>query len=457
MIQGCEPTHSSGVISVRRSARTLLISLQDFLVGDHSMAILAWGLNHASAPLELRERIAFPDEQLAEAVRRLCDGLGQVAEAAILSTCNRTEIYCVTETASHESVLSWLAANRDVGAELLSQTTYAHWNVDAVRHLMRVASGLDSQVLGEPQIMGQVKSAYDVAKSAGTLGPELSRMSQLALATAKRVRTDTEIGRHPISVAYAAVGLARQIFGDLAKSQVLLLGAGETIELVVRHLKEAGVSKLVVANRTLARAQELTALLGGEAVTLGQLPEALEHSDVVIASTGSPTPLLGKGTAEEVLKRRKHRPIFMLDIAVPRDIEPQVAELRDVYLYTIDDLTAIIEENVRNRNEAARAAELLIDEGVLQYVREQRIRDVQDVVTQFRDQAETVRAEELAKALKRLASGGEPAEVIEQLTRNLTNKLIHKPTVGIRSAGAEGRDDLIEWLQELFNLKSGER
>ncbi len=419
------------------------------------MAILAWGLNHATAPLDLRERVAFPDEQLAEAVRRLRDGLAPVAEVAILSTCNRTEIYCVTDTTSHESVLSWLARSRDVEAELLTRTTYAHWNVDAVRHLMRVASGLDSQVLGEPQIMGQVKSAYDLAKSAGTLGPELSHMSQLALATAKRVRTDTDIGRHPISIAYATVSLAQQIFGDLSQSQALLIGAGETIELVARHLKEAGVSQLVVANRTLARAQELTALLGGKAITLGEIPDALAQSDLVIASTGSPTPLLGKGTVEEVLKIRRHRPIFMMDIAVPRDIEPQVSELRDVYLYTIDDLTAIIEENVRNRSEAARDAELLIDEGVLRYVKEQRIRDVRDVVRSFRDQAEAVQAEELAKSLKRLASGSDPAEVIEQLARNLTNKLIHKPTVAIRNAGAKGRGDLIEWLQELYDLKSG--
>jgi len=280
-------------------------------------------------------------------------------------------------------------------------------------------------------------------------------MSQLALATAKRVRTDTDIGRHPISIAYATVSLAQQIFGDLSQSQALLIGAGETIELVARHLKEAGVSQLVVANRTLARAQELTALLGGKAITLGEIPDALAQSDLVIASTGSPTPLLGKGTVEEVLKIRRHRPIFMMDIAVPRDIEPQVSELRDVYLYTIDDLTAIIEENVRNRSEAARDAELLIDEGVLRYVKEQRIRDVRDVVRSFRDQAEAVQAEELAKSLKRLASGSDPAEVIEQLARNLTNKLIHKPTVAIRNAGAKGRGDLIEWLQELYDLKSG--
>ena len=420
------------------------------------MAILAWGLNHATAPLELRERIAFPDEQLAEAVVRLCDVLEPVAEAAILSTCNRTEVYCVTDTTSHEAVLSWIANSRGIVPELLAQSTYSHWNVDAVRHLMRVASGLDSQVLGEPQIMGQVKGACDVAKSAGTLGPELSRISQLALATAKRVRTDTDIGRHPVSVAYAAVGLAQQIFGDLSQSQALLIGAGETIELVVRHLKEAGVSRLVVANRTLERARELTGLLGGEAITLGELPHALTESDVVIAATGSPMPLLGKGTVEQALKVRKHRPIFMMDIAVPRDIEPQVSKLRDVYLYTIDDLTAIIEKNVKNRTEAAREAELLIDEGVLKYLKDQRIRDVQDVVRAFRDQAEALKAEELAKAVRRLESGADPTETMAQLARDLTNKLIHKPTVGIRNAGAEGRADLIEWMQELFELKSQE-
>ncbi|MEE9253498.1 MAG: glutamyl-tRNA reductase, partial [Pseudomonadales bacterium] len=257
-------------------------------------------------------------------------------------------------------------------------------------------------------------------------------------------------------VAYCAVTLAQQIFGDLSQSQALLIGAGETIELVVRHLKEAGVSRLVVANRTLFRAQELTALLGGEAISLSELPHALAQSDLVIASTGSPMPLLGKGTVEEALKVRKHRPIFMMDIAVPRDIEPQVGELRDVYLYTIDDLTAIIEKNLRNRGEAARNAELLIDEGVLQYVKKQRIRDVQDVVRAFRDQAEALQAKELAKARRRLQSGADPQEVMEQLARNLTNKLIHKPTVGIRSAGAEGRSDLIEWLQELFELKPRE-
>ena len=416
------------------------------------MAILAYGLNFRTAPIDLRERIAFPADGLAGALKDLIAQLPSIEEAAILSTCNRTELYCAAELADYEPVAEWLAAYRHVDAQDIRDAAYAHWDRDAARHLMRVASGLDSLVLGEPQILGQVKDAYDVARQAGTLGPELNLLSQLTLSVAKRVRTDTDIGKNPISVAFAAVSLAKRIFTDLSRNRALLLGAGDTIELVAQHLQQSGIGGITIANRTLANAESLAARFGARALQLTEVTRHLAEHDIVIASTGSSLPVLGKGAVEAALKQRKYRPMFMVDIAVPRDIEPEVGTLRDVYLYSIDDLAEIVEENLGERRRAAESAEVLIDEGTDQYFREKRIRDGQHLLRAFRERAESTQAGELARARQRLDKGDDPAAVLEALAHALTQKLIHGPTVAIREASAEGRSDLLHYLRTLYGL-----
>ena len=307
------------------------------------MALLALGINHKTASVSVREKVAFAPEQMADALAQACE-LAHLKEVAILSTCNRTELYCSTELEGTRALLEWLGGYHKLDPDELQTCSYAHWGQDAAQHMMRVASGLDSLVLGEPQILGQLKSCYAVSQSAGVVGAELDRLFQQTFAVAKKVRTDTAIGENPVSVAYASVSLAQHIFSDLSQSKALLIGAGETIELVARHLSEAGVKQMTVANRTLVRAEALAEEFNARAILLGDIPEALEDADIVIASTASQLPILGKGAVESALKKRKHRPIFMVDIAVPRDIEHEVAELDDVYLYTVDDLKEVIEE-----------------------------------------------------------------------------------------------------------------
>ena len=416
------------------------------------MAILAYGLNFRTAPIDLRERIAFPAESLVQAHRDLTSSLPAVGEVAILSTCNRTELYCSAEMNDQEALVDWLSRYRNVAPSDIRDAAYAHWDRDAARHLMRVAAGLDSQVLGEPQILGQVKDAYDMAREAGTLGPELNLLSQVTLNVAKQVRTDTDIGRNPVSVAYAAVSLAQQIFADLSQNTALLLGAGDTIELVAQHLHNAGIGSMTIANRTLANAKALAANFGARAIQLTDVPSVLAQHDIVIASTGSPFPVLGKGAVEAAIRSRRHRPMFMVDIAVPRDIEPEVAELRDVYLYSIDDLTEIIEANVSERRRAAESAEELIVAGTDRYFREKRIRDAQHLLTRFRSRAESLQLLELDRARQRLSSGEDADEVLKAFARALTNKLIHEPTIAIREASAEGHHEMLEYVRALYGL-----
>ncbi len=416
------------------------------------MAILAYGLNFRTAPIDLRERIAFPLDSLVQAHRDLTQSVPAVGEVAILSTCNRTELYCSADLNDHEVLVDWLSRYRNVAPSDIREAAYAHWDRDAARHLMRVAAGLDSQVLGEPQILGQVKDAYDTAREAGTLGPELSLLSQFTLNVAKQVRTDTDIGRNPVSVAYAAVTLAQQIFADLSHNSALLLGAGDMIELVAQHLRDAGIRSMTIANRTLANARDLAARVGARAIQLTDVPSVLAEHDIVIASTGSPFPVLGKGAVEAAIRTRRHRPMFMVDIAVPRDIEPEVAQLRDVYLYSIDDLTQIIESNVNQRRRAADTAEDMIVAGTDRYFREKRIRDAQHLLTSFRGRAEVLQLQELERARQRLSNGEDVDEVLKVLARALTNKLIHEPTIAIREASAEGRHDMLDYVRTLYGL-----
>lgn len=414
------------------------------------MTLLALGINHNTAPLALRERLAFAPEALVESLQQARIHAG-LEEVAILSTCNRTEIYA-SSLADHNLVEDWLVRHTAVDAGSLASSCYCYIGEDAVRHMMKVAGGLDSLVLGEPQILGQMKSAFAVAKDAGTIGSELHSAFQQVFSIAKRVRTETAIGENPVSVAYAAVSLAQQIFSNLKEDTALLIGAGETIELVARHLAEQGIKRMIVANRTLDRAQRLAREFYGEAILLADIPEYLHRADIVISSTASQLPILGKGAVESALKKRKHKPMFMLDIAVPRDIEAQVSELDDVYLYTVDDLHAVIDENKKSRVAAADQAEEIINQGVEQYVRQLRALDAVATVKAYRQKAEQLRDAELHKALRQLQTGTDPEQVLQQLARNLTNKLIHSPTTLLKEASANGRQQVIQVAQELFAI-----
>ncbi len=417
------------------------------------MSLVALGINHTTASVELREQVAIAPELMQAALQSAVNEAG-ISEIAILSTCNRLELY-VTGAVTPDELLTWLERYCGVAAGDLLESHYCYTDDEAASHMMRVASGLDSLVLGEPQILGQMKSAFAVGKEAGTVGSELHSAFQQVFSIAKRIRTETAIGENPISVAYAAVNLARQIFSDLKKDTALLIGAGETIELVARHLRDQGVKSIIVANRTLERAELLAEQFNADAILLSDIPEFLHKADIVISSTASQLPLLGKGAVESALKRRKHKPMFMVDIAVPRDIEVEVGELDDVYLYSVDDLRDVIEVNKRSRREAAEKALEIVYEGAANYLAEKRALDSVEIIRAYRNKAEQLRDDELEKALRALQAGKNPEQIVSQLARNLTNKLLHTPTTQLRQAGADGRTELIDWSKELFDVEVG--
>ena len=416
------------------------------------MTLLTLGINHKTAPVEIREKVAFAAENLARALKELISQEA-VNEAAILSTCNRTELYCSLNSTDRDVLINWISQFHDVKHDDLAPYVYTYANNEAVQHILRVASGLDSLVMGEPQILGQIKDAYAHATDAGAIGQQLNRLFQHTFSVAKEVRTNTAIGSNPVSVAFAAVSLAKQIFSNLSEHTALLIGAGETIELVARHLKEQGIRKMNVANRTVERAQVLASQFDGEAIPLVEMPDRLVDADIVISSTASQLPILGKGAVESALKQRKHKPIFMVDIAVPRDIEPEVNKLRDVYLYTVDDLHEVIEENRKSRQAAAEEAEEIIENQVEHFMGWLRSLDSVDIIRSFRTQAELKRDACVKQAERQLAAGKEPQEVMKELARSLTNKLIHEPSAQMNQAAFEGRKNILDAAQELFNLK----
>ena len=412
------------------------------------MNLVAVGVNHTTADVEIRERLAFSTQQAQAALASLRDMPG-VREAALLSTCNRTELYCLTDESAPDLV-NWLAQRRSLTRDVLESVLYQHQGEQAVEHMMRVAGGLDSLVLGEPQILGQMREAYARAHEAGLLNGELSRLFQEVFSVAKRIRTETGIGANPVSVAYAAVSFARHIFADLKKSRALLIGAGEMIELVARHLSEQQVSEITIANRTAERASELAASVGGRGISLEELPVALERADILISCTAAPLPILGKGMVERALKQRRHRPMFMVDIAVPRDIEPEVGELDDVYLYTVDHLQEAIQENVRARQEAAQDAAELIRDAIVRHRRQRREQDAVSVLRDYREQRTRLAAGELDKALQQLNNGGDPEEVLRRFQHSLVNKWLHGPSVTLRKMAAEGRAEALLTARELL-------
>ena len=415
------------------------------------MTLFAFGLNHTTAPLEVRERVTFNGEALPGALLDLSHQDG-VTEAAILSTCNRTEIYCSLEPVDPRGPIDWFSAYHGLRYTDLQPFLYHHPDLNAVRHMLRVACGLDSMVLGEPQVLGQLKSAYQTALSTGSVGHLLGRLFQHSFRVAKEIRSNTAIGTHPVSVAYAAVRLSQQIFGKLSDKTVLLIGAGKTIELTARHLRENGLQRMIVANRTLESAQRLAREYSSYAITLEDIPQHLYEADIVIASTASEDVILERETVAAALARRKRRPIFMVDIAVPRDIDPTVGELDDVYLYTVDDLKDVIEENLHSRREAARQAEEIIDTQAVCFMDWVHSLDAVNTIVALRDKAAVVRDASVDQALRRLEHGVPAETVLRELARTLTNKLVHEPSARLRGADDHCRDQLLYAAQELFGL-----
>ena len=416
------------------------------------MHLLAFGINHHTAPVDIREKAAFASDNLVSALHEVT-GNGGASEAAIVSTCNRTELYCGLDPVHDELVIDWFCHYHRLNRSDIHPYLYQHPDQAAVKHLFRVAAGLDSMILGEPQILGQMKEAFATAHKAGATGKILNRLFQQTFTVAKQVRTDTAIGASAVSVASAAVRLAKQIFNQLSEQTVLLIGAGDMIDLCARHLKEQGVGHMIVANRTVERAQLVANQFGAEAISLAEMPLRLADADIVISSTASQLPILGKGAVERALKSRKHRPMFLVDIAVPRDIETEVAELNDVYLYTIDDLKEVVQENMESRQEAAREAEKIIDTQVVDFMRWVKSLDAVPTIRALRESADALREAELERARQRLARGDEPAKVIEQLARALTNKFTHAPTDVLRKADHDGNSALLEAARRLFDLK----
>ncbi len=415
------------------------------------MVPLILGINHKTAPVAIREQVAFSPNKLAEALAEFVDRVS-VKEVVILSTCNRMEIYSCLEDPRFRGASRWLAHYHGLNNRDLDPYLFCHRGELAVRHLFQVACGLDSMILGEPQILGQLKSAYHTAMQVGTLGKRLNKLFQQAFSVAKQVRTDTAIGSSPVSIAFAAVRLAQQIFGDLSEQTALLIGAGDTIELAAQHLHHHGLKRLIVANRSLERAQFIASRFGGYAIPLKDMPVHLAEADIVLASTASPYPILSKETIAHALKARKHRPIFMVDMAVPRDIEPSSADLADVYLYTVDDLHTVIEENLESRRLAAHQADEIIAIETERFMEWLQSLDAVTTIQALRERASIAREQVLKKGLQQLAKGEDPVQVIESLATSLINKLTHMPSVKLREASAAGRDELLRAAQELFDL-----
>lgn len=413
------------------------------------MPLVALGLNHQTAPLALREQVAFASEATADALGALSKVAG-VREAAILSTCNRTELYCHVDEGREKALADWLHEHFGLATARLESYLYQHRDADAARHMFRVATGLDSMVLGEPQILGQLKVAYQVAVNVGSVDTTLNRLFQNAFAVAKRARTETRIGASPVSVAFAAVRLAGQIFADLRKATVLLIGAGDTIELAARHLIDAGVHRMLVANRTLANAQSLAEQYGAQALPLTDLAAHLPDADIVITSTASRTPILDLQQVRAALKTRKHRPMFMLDLAVPRDIAEDVGALEDVYLYTIDDVGKLIEESLRSRKQAALEAEAIIDLQVTHYMNWLQALDHQGPLKALRAGGEAQRDQVLERARQMLRNGHDADETLQFLAHTLTNRLLHAPSTRLRDAALRGDAELIRAGARLF-------
>lgn len=417
------------------------------------MSLLTIGVNHTTAPLEVRERVAIPDATLSVALNALIK-LPSIEEAAIVSTCNRTELYCSVDSfeSGKSSAMQWLNHHHQMDLQHRQSYLYDHADQETAKHMFRVASGLDSMVLGEPQILGQLKQAYQQALNAGTLGRQLNPLFQHSFNVAKKVRTHTSIGANPVSVASTAVSLAKQIFGDLSKRNALFIGAGETVELAAQHLASLAAKRITIANRNIHRAQKLANKFNGYGVSLAYISEVLPESDIVITATASTLPILGKGLLEKSVKQRKHRPVLVIDLAVPRDVEPEAATLQDIYLYSIDDLKQVIQENMQSRLNAAEEAEIIINHEVGKFYKWLRGQDVSDVICAYRNQAQQHKHDSMEKARRLLKQGRPPEEVMQFLANALVNKLLHTPTEALKSAGADNHQELLEAAKTILGL-----
>lgn len=415
------------------------------------MPLAAFGLNHHTAPVSVRERIAVDPEQLPEQLHRLAE-LDPVHEVAMVSTCNRTEVYANLTSHTTEQVAERFFDTRDCAYDKIRPFLLTFNERAAVRHLLRVSSGLDSMILGEPQILGQVKAAWAQARDQGTLGSSLDRLFQHAFAVAKQVRTDTAIGAGAVSVAYAAVQLTGRLFDRMNDKTALLLGAGETSELVLQHLRGQGVGNVIVANRSIARAEALASRFHAKAVTLAALDLYLPRADIVIASTASARPVFGKGAVETALRQRKHRPMLMIDIAVPRDIEAEVAQLDDVFLYTVDDLANIIDTGQQARRDAAQTGEHIVERETEAFMRWLSERAAVNPLIDLREHASGIEREALDRARTRLKSGQAADKVLAELAHALTNKLLHAPLSEMRNAARDGEADILNAATRLFRL-----
>ncbi len=417
------------------------------------MAVWALGINHTTAPVDLRGRFAFAVEQIQPTLHALRGSLSRQPEAAILSTCNRTEIYCAGEQQDIEHTLDWMAHSGGVAPSVLRSHSYQLRDGLVARHAFRVASGLDSMVLGEPQILGQMKDAVRAADAAGALGTTLNQLFQRSFAVAKEVRSATEIGAHSISMAAAAVRLAGQLFEDLGQIKVLFVGAGEMIELAATHFAAKNPKGIAIANRTLERGEKLATRFGGEVMRLADLPSRLHEFDAVVSSTASTLPIIGLGAVERALKARKHRPMFMVDLAVPRDIEPEVKDLEDVYLYTVDDLAHVVQTGQANRQAAVAQAEAIIDAGVQSFMHWMDQRAGVPLIQQLNAQTDQWRQAEIARARKLLARGEDVDAVLEALSRGLTQKMLHGAMAELHAGDATARERASTAIQHFFLRK----
>jgi len=415
------------------------------------MPLQIFGLNHNTAPVEIREQVIFSGDDVTRALLQLLD-LDGIEEAVLLSTCNRTEFYVVSGDSGTDALNTWLQEDQKLDGEA-AKALFTLGKDDAIRHVFRVACGLDSMVLGEPQILGQLKDAYRQAQQAGTVGSQLSRLFQHTFSVAKKVRTDTEIGSNPVSVAYAAVTLANQFFAGFGRHTALLIGAGVTIELVAKHLDSKGIGRMFVANRNIGRAQTLAGQFGGFALPLSEIEGTLPEADILISSTASSDPVISLDQMSQAVQARKRKPVFVVDIAVPRDIDPEVGKLSDVYLYTIDDLDKVIVEGQRNREAAALDADQILDEEIRRYLTMERSKEVAPVITEIRDQGDEIRNEVLKQARLRLNKGADGDEVLEYATASLLKKLLHQPSVRLREAGELSDSELIKAARKLFGLE----
>ena len=414
------------------------------------MPLKILGLNHNTAPVEIREKVVYTGDEIPRALIAVRQLQG-VDEAVLLSTCNRTEFYVVTDDQGSGRLQEWLHDDHNLDPSF-ADTLFELGDDDAIRHIFRVACGLDSMVLGEPQILGQLKDAYRQAQETATAGTQLTRLFQHTFSVAKKVRTDTEIGSSPVSVAYAAVTLAQQFFSDFSRHTALLVGAGMTMELVAKHLKSKNIGRLFVANRDVARARNLASQFGGFALPLSELQGTLPEADILISSTASPEAVVRLDEMRAAVKARRRKPIFAVDIAVPRDIEAAIGELDDVYLYTIDDLDKVILEGQGSREEAAVDANRILDEEIARYLSIERAKQVAPVITAMRERADRMRDQVLDQAIRRLAQGADSKEVIEYATSALMKKILHSPSVRLREAGEASDEDMIAAARELFGI-----